>query len=175
MCEALQNDDTQKTISRSSGIIVRGFVVGGGQRGFSEELDRIVMQEAEFLRDHFHSNVTIRYNSDRLSGGAWLVDAPVDTFGANSSIGLGASLVNRKLRDMLLEETMKLSLRQLQQMRYEADEIRFSTCIDLKKTNHSVPSDSKYILLNSEYRDFVTLDEAIAYLVGHVSGLKAKK
>lgn len=171
----MKKDSNTHSISRSSGIIVQGFIVGGGQRGLSEELDRIVMQEAKFLREHFHSDVTIRYNSDRLSGGAWLVDAPVDTLVTNSSIGLGVSLVNRKLRDMLLEDTMKLSLSQLQQIRHEADEICFSTCIDLKKTNHSVPPESKHILLDSEYRDFDTLDEAIAYLISHVSGLKALK
>lgn len=163
----------KKNISRSPGFAFQGYVVGGGQRGISDELDCIVVQEAEFLRDHFHSDVTIRYNSDRLSGGAWLVDAPLDAFGGNSSIGLGASLINRRLRDMSQEEIMNLSLSQLRQMRYEADSILFSTCIALKKTEHSVPPDSKYILLDSEYRDFDTLDEAVAYLVSHVSGLKS--
>lgn len=172
MSQTLRKNGTQKSISRSPGFAVQGYIVGGGQRGFSDELDRIVVQEAEFLREHFHSDVTIRYNSDRLSGGAWLVDAPLDDFGANSSIGLGASLVNRKLRDMPQEEIMNLSFSQLRQMCYEADSIRFSTCIALKKTEHSVPPDSKYILLDSEYRDFDTLEEAVAYLVGHVSGLK---
>lgn len=172
MSHTLRKNDTQKNISRSPGFAVQGYVVGGGQRGLSDELDRIVVQEAEFLRDHFHSDVTIRYNSDRLSGGAWLVDAPLDAFDGNSSIGLGASLINRRLRDMSQEEITDLSLSQLRQMRYEADSILFSTCIALKKTEHSVPLDSKYILLDSEYRDFDTLDEAIAYLVGHVSGLK---
>lgn len=90
--EIVQKDGLAK-ISRSPGIAVHNYIVGGGWRGCSNELDTVVMREAEFLRDHYHINVTIRFNSNRLSGGAWLIDSKKDGIGSNSSIGLGASLV----------------------------------------------------------------------------------
>ena len=68
--EIVQKDGLAK-ISRSPGIAVHNYIVGGGWRGSSNELDTVVMQEAEFLRDHYHINVTIRFNSNRLSGGAF--------------------------------------------------------------------------------------------------------
>ena len=98
--EIVQKDGLAK-ISRSPGIAVHNYIVGGGWRGSSNELDTVVMQEAEFLRDHYHINVTIRFNSNRLSGGAWLIDSNKDGIGSNSSIGLGASLVNSRMRTII--------------------------------------------------------------------------
>ena len=91
--EIVQKDGLAK-ISRSPGIAVHNYIVGGGWRGCSNELDTVVMREAEFLRDYYHINVTIRFNSNRLSGGAWLIDSKKDGIGSNSSIGLGASPVS---------------------------------------------------------------------------------
>lgn len=169
--EDAQKDGSAK-ISRSPGIAVHNYIVGGGWRGFSSELDIIVMQEAEFLRDHYGVNVTIRYNSDRMSGGAWLIDSEEDNIGSNSSIGLGARLVSSRLRAMSLEDKMRLSAEEYRRLCREADTIIFSTHIDLKKSEHCVPLDSKHILLDSEYRDFTALDEAITYLKAHAFGLK---
>ena len=171
--EIVQKDGLAK-ISRSPGIAVHNYIVGGGWRGCSNELDTVVMREAEFLRDHYHINVTIRFNSNRLSGGAWLIDSKKDGIGSNSSIGLGASLVNSRLRAILLEEKMKMSSEEFRRLCRETDSMMFSTHIDLKKAEHCVPADSKYILLDSEHRDF-TLDEAICYLKTHAFGLKQER
>ena len=169
--EGAQKDSPFK-ISRSPGIAVHNHIVGGGWRGSSSELDRIVMREAEFLRDHYSANVTIRYNSNRMSGGAWLIDSEVDCIGSNSSIGLGAKLVNSRLRAMSRDDKMMLSAEEFRRLCRETDTIIFTTHIDLKKAEHCVPLDSKHILLDSEYRDFTSLDEAINYLKTHAFGLK---
>ena len=52
--EIVQKDGLAK-ISRSPGIAVHNYIVGGGWRGCSNELDTVVMREAEFLRDHYHT------------------------------------------------------------------------------------------------------------------------
>ena len=161
--EIVQKDGLAK-ISRSPGIAVHNYIVGGGWRGCSNELDTVVMQEAEFLRDHYHINVTIRFNSNRLSGGAWLIDSKKDGIGSNS-----------RLRAILLEEKMKMSSEEFRRLCRETDSMVFSTHIDLKKAEHCVPADSKYILLDSEHRDFTSLDEAICYLKTHAFGLKQER
>ena len=124
--EIVQKDGLAK-ISRSPGIAVHNYIVGGGWRGCSNELDTVVMRDAEFLRDHYHINVTIRFNSNRLSGGAWLIDSKKDGIGSNSSIGLGASLVNSRLRAILLEEKMKMSSEEFRRLCRETDSMMFST------------------------------------------------
>lgn len=168
--------ETDRRITRSPGTVAPGgYIVGGGWRGFIQELDIIVMQEAEFLRDHYHANITIRYNSNRLSGGAWLIDSPEDSIGSNCSIGLGASLFNSKLCAMTLEARLNLPLEQFRKMTYEPDSVHYTTCINLEKTENNVPPDSRYILLGTEYREFDTLEEAKAYLISHVFRLKEKK
>ena len=162
-------------VTRSSGIPVSGYIVGGGYSGLNQMLDDLIVKEAAFLRDHFNADVTIRFNSDRLSGGAWLVDSPEESLFSNSSIGLGASLYNSKLRNMQFEERMNLAHSQVRQLIQKPDSISFSTHIDLQKAEHSVDPDSKYILLNTEHRDFDSLEEAVIYLTDHVSGLKIQR
>ena len=132
------------------------------------------MREAEFLRDYYHINVTIRFNSNRLSGGAWLIDSKKDGIGSNSSIGLGASLVNSRLRAILLEEKMKMSSEEFRRLCRETDSMMFSTHIDLKKAEHCVPADSN-IFFWIQTPDFTSLDEAICYLKTHAFGLKQER
>ena len=82
------------SVTRSAGLPVGlGFVVGGGYTGASDDLDQTVAQAADMLAEGYGMDVTVRFNSDRLSGGAWLVthEGP-DQLGANAEIGLCASL-----------------------------------------------------------------------------------
>lgn len=160
-------------ITRSPGVVVHpGYVVGGGLRGFTKELDEAVEKAAEALRDHFGMDVTIRFNSNRMSGGAWLVDSDRNTISSNSSIGLSAALVNSKLRAMSCTEAFNLPKEDYDRMAHEPDTVVYTTAIDLTKTVHSVSPDSKHILINTEYRDFNSLTEASEYLFSHVVGLK---
>jgi hypothetical protein len=82
-------------IERSAGLVVSigtlPAIVGGGYSGRSDELDATVQRAAEMLRDAYGLPVVIRFNSDRLSGGAWLKTHEVDGIGRNSEIGLCAS------------------------------------------------------------------------------------
>lgn len=83
-------------ITRSSGVPISidgmptGYVAGGGYSGATPDLDAMVEQAAAVLADYYGIGVTIRFNSDRRSGGAWLVTHAVDGVGANAEIGICA-------------------------------------------------------------------------------------
>jgi hypothetical protein len=81
--------DLKPTITRSVGNVVGGFVVGGGHSGATAELDTAVDNAAKALRDSFGRDVEIRFNSDRKSGGAWLVTHPGHEWG-NTWVGITA-------------------------------------------------------------------------------------
>ena len=167
------NSKDKGKISRSTGVMIHpGYIVGGGFQGVTKALDEVVAKEAEILRDHFGADVTIRFNSHRRSGGAWLIDSPQESVGSNSSIGLGAKLVNSKLRNLRLEEVLSISKNERDRLAQEPDTIIYTTAIDLIRTEHSVSPDSKYILTDSEYRDFDSLTDACEYLFSHVAGMK---
>lgn len=86
------------TIERSAGLPIRHGMVcwgfaGGGYEGATSTLDSTVMHAADLLRVAFDMDVTVRFNSDRESGGAWLHTHAVDGIGANSELSIGASIV----------------------------------------------------------------------------------
>jgi hypothetical protein len=70
-------------------------VAGGGVYGITAELDAVIVQAAEALRVAYNRDVEIRCNSDRESGGGWLVR----TDGRNHHVGIGASLITARSRD----------------------------------------------------------------------------
>jgi hypothetical protein len=81
-------------IERSTGIpVMHGGtfygMAGGGYRGVTAELDQVVADAAAALADWYGADVEIRFNSDRESGGAWLVSAD----GRNHYVGICASVV----------------------------------------------------------------------------------
>ena len=59
-------------ITRSTGIFFMGYNPGGGYSGATENLDALVVQAAEMLAAEYGMDIEIRFNSDRMSGGAWL-------------------------------------------------------------------------------------------------------
>lgn len=60
---------------------------GGGYRGLTDELDAIVMTAAERLTATYKRDIQVRYNSDRLSGGAYLMpEAEVGVIGVGAGI-----------------------------------------------------------------------------------------
>lgn len=79
-------------ITRSLGIAVPGWFgprPGGGVTGATEELDRTVAQAAEALAEALGRDVEIRFNSDRLSGGAYFGDGLAEVgVGADSRDGV---------------------------------------------------------------------------------------
>mgnify|MGYP001578595543 FL=1 len=78
------------TITRSVGIDTgyMGMRAGGGYRGITDELDSIVAKAADLLAQEYGRDVEIRFNSDRLSGGAWIKDERTN----NTTIGINAGL-----------------------------------------------------------------------------------
>ena len=86
-------------ITRSPGVsAVNGWLCGNGVYGATKELDEVVEECARALADSYPSfDVTIRFNSDRKSGGAWLVtDLGPDAVGLNAEIGIGAFVVTQE-------------------------------------------------------------------------------
>lgn len=80
-----------------SGTVVYGMA-GGGYRGLTPELDALVLQGAEALAGAYRMDITVRFNSDRESGGAFLVTHEVDDIGSNGEVGIGASLTTARCR-----------------------------------------------------------------------------
>lgn len=84
-----------QNIERSPGhpIGVSGLRAGGGVKGLTADLDNLVTEAAEALSALYGgAPVTIRFNSDRMSGGVWLKTAEVDYIGGNAEVGINASL-----------------------------------------------------------------------------------
>ncbi len=83
------------TILRSGGHHIGfGLVAGGGSFGITAELDRVVAEAAAALAAAYSTEVVIRFNSDRESGGAFLVTPDGD----NAGVGITASLVTARAR-----------------------------------------------------------------------------
>jgi hypothetical protein len=76
-------------ISRHAGTPIAGtpYAYGAGYKGLTPELDAVVARAAELLETAFDSDIEIRFNTDRRSGGAWLVDGV-----GNAGVGLTAGL-----------------------------------------------------------------------------------
>lgn len=92
---------SNREITRSPGVAVGaglmpGFVVGSGFKGATADLDETVQRAAEVLRDAYDMPVTIRFNSDRMSGGAWLHTDEPDAIGLNAEVGICAALVTEE-------------------------------------------------------------------------------
>lgn len=89
-------------ITRSAGVSTSfplAPLCGSGYSGSTAELDQVVQRAAELLRVAYKMDVTIRFNSDRRSGGAWLRTHEIDRVGANSQLGICAHLVNQTSHD----------------------------------------------------------------------------
>ena len=80
-------------VTRSTGVAVgvSGFTVGGGYQGLTPELDSTVEDAGSAMAERFGTNVEVRFNTDRRSGGAWLVTHPGDkSVWANTWVGINA-------------------------------------------------------------------------------------
>ena len=76
-------------IRRHAGTPIKGtpYAYGAGYRGLTSELDKTVERAAQLLAGAFRRDIEIRFNTDRHSGGAWLIDNK-----NNASVGLTAGL-----------------------------------------------------------------------------------
>lgn len=81
---------TRPTITRHTGrVCVPGlpYMYGAGYQGATPELDRLVVRAAKMLWKAYSTDIEIRFNTDRRSGGAWL-----HSVGKAGGIGLGGGL-----------------------------------------------------------------------------------
>jgi hypothetical protein len=83
------------TIERNAGLPIAGtgLMAGGGYSGATPDLDAIVAGAGRVLAEAYGMDVTIRFNSDRESGGAFLMTHKTDGIGANAEVGICASVV----------------------------------------------------------------------------------
>lgn len=155
-------------ITRCAGISTgMGFLVGDGYSGKSKELDDIVKKEAEILQELYHKDVEIRFNHDRESGGAWVVDGKL-----NCSIGLCAAMGNKTLFYMPHDEKAKMPLDEYVRLAENHDMIIFQSNVDIKNTINSCNESEVYPTSTSVFKDFDTLEAAVNYLRDNVKGLR---
>ena len=86
-----------RSVGISPGVPWAGPLPGGGYQGKTKRLDRAVVRFAEWLRIHLSGPVQIRFNSDRLSGGAFVYPSANGRLDFNTpEIGLNARLITPK-------------------------------------------------------------------------------
>lgn len=81
-------------ITRSKGIEVPGWAgprPGGGYEGATKELDDAVAKSAEIMSRKYGQDVEIRFNSDRQSGGAFVITP------SGLEVGLTSALRNGRV------------------------------------------------------------------------------
>jgi hypothetical protein len=85
-----------RSLGISPGVPWGGPLPGGGYEGKTKRLDRAVQRFAEWLQARIAGPVQVRFNSHRLSGGAFVypgVDPEAPVSFDTPEIGLGARLV----------------------------------------------------------------------------------
>lgn len=155
-------------IERNAGKCVGGYMVGAGYRGKRDDQDEAVVEFAERLADEFPEyGVEIRYNSDQLSGGAWLKDTK-----RNAQVGLGAALrapewyvVERERRTWGDSDEDVLDMTSLK--RLDPDELKLKYTVKINhpaveehRCNNNTDRDDRVSYL---HKDFHTLEGAWGY------------
>ena len=85
-----------RSLGISPGLPWGGPLPGGGYDGKTKRLDRAVQRFAEWLHRRIAGPVQVRFNSHRLSGGAFVypgLDAAAEITFDTPEIGLGARLI----------------------------------------------------------------------------------
>jgi hypothetical protein len=158
-----------ETINRDPGTPTGlGAVVGGGYRGKREDQDKAVQELATRLNSEFDHDITVRFNTNQLSGGAWLKDN-----NQSSQVGLG---VNLKPPEWYLEQRHEYVFGDAE----EPDEREFSLedrqlvtevkadvpVVDEKHANNMTDRDDRtsYAVI-----EFDEIDEAWSWFVDHIN------
>jgi hypothetical protein len=152
-------------ITRSAGLPVTvahiPYLVGSGYEGFTKELDDTVKREAELLTTTFNRDIEIRFNSDRESGGAWLVNS-LKGFDGNCQVGFNTGLKAIRPAGMTDDDYFK-TWRTLPKGLYISTYVKDSALKDASLCNSGNP-DSRYCWLEHK-----SIEDALAWLVVNVN------
>lgn len=155
-------------ITRSCGISTgTGYLVGDGYSGTSRIIDNIVKKEAGLLQKMYRKDVQIRFNHNRESGGAWVIDGNL-----NCSIGLGVSTRNRELFNMSREKIKKMPLDKYAKLAEVHNMIVYEVSVDINSTINQCDRTEAYPTSTMIFKDFTSLREAVCYLINNVKGLR---
>lgn len=141
---------------------------GAGYRGKRPDQDEAVQELAKRLNDEFEHDITIRFNTNQLSGGAWLKDND-----RSSQVGLG---VNLKPPEWFLEQRHEWLFGDAE----EPDKHEFSTddrqlvievkadvpVVAEKHANRMTDRDSR---TSSAVIEFDEIDEAWNWFMKHIN------
>ena len=119
-------------ITRSIGGCFQGYIYGGGYEGKTKELDDIILKAADLMQKAFNTDITIRYNSDRESGGAWIKDNS-----SSAIIGLNARMAKSQFNNMTTEQKINITTEEYNNLPF--DMIVIDTVIEksvLANENH---------------------------------------
>lgn len=133
-----------------------GYLVGAGGSGKTKELDDLVQKAADLLKEKLGVNITIRFNTDRRSGGAFVQDS-----GMSSKIGITAGLYNTTFRKMNTQEKMELPEREWREYMDNPDAISVSSCL----MENFLREKSQFVCLDTEFRDFDSIEEAMHWIL----------
>lgn len=154
-------------ITRSVGLPTgyMGLMAGGGYEGSTKELDDTVKLEAELLAQTFNRDIEIRFNSDRESGGAWLVNS-LKGFSGNCQVGLCAGLTAKtpegmSRADFLIKSTIEFVRSQPKEL-YIATNVKPSALKDPSLSNSGNP-EHRYCWLEHK-----SVEDALTWLVANV-------
>ena len=163
-------------IKRSAGIPVVvasiPYIVGGGYEGKTKELDDAVQLEADLLTKAFNRDVEIRFNSDRESGGAWLVNSEKG-FRGNCQVGINAGLYAKTPEGMSQDDFLIKSTRQF--IKSQPKELYIETYISAsclknpKLAKDGTTDDPKCAIYHKSVND------AIEWLIANVDKAKVLK
>ena len=133
-----------------------GYLVGAGGSGKTKELDDLVQKAAVLLKEKLGVNITIRFNTDRQSGGAFVQDGEM-----SSKIGITAGLYNTAFRKMNTQEKMELTEKEWRQYLDNPDAISVSSCL----IENFLSKKSQFVCLDTEFRDFDSIEEAMHWIL----------
>ena len=167
--------EEQTKIIQTSGLAEQlGIATEDSKYGMTEELDTAVQKAAILLAEHYKTTVCTRFNINRKSGGAYLID-PVALGAAvipDSSIGISIRLANTRIQSMSMLEFARLPEDQFRELTNTYDTLEFTSVIDIRYTKNQVPPQSPDILLGTEYKKYPTLQEAADHLFANCKGFK---
>ena len=178
--EKKTSSKTEPKIERSTGIIVPGspYRPGGGYKGLTDELDKVVQEEAKLLAKTFGYDVETRFNSDRKSGGAF-----IESMSKESLVKLGAGLGYKfpkgmDVRSYLKSKGLDFSKASISEIDKVLEELPLGIYIDAFITDNMMKRDETRASTRETGKfidmKFDSMTEAMTWINENVNTLKLK-